>query len=57
MTKDKSSNTQAKEKEFDFRLGEWDLTWGDDGHGSNRVSSILDGRGFRKNLMEHHPFP
>ncbi len=43
MTKNTSMDTQAKAHEFDFWLGEWDLTWGDDGIGSNHISKILDG--------------
>lgn len=30
--------------ELDFWLGEWDVTWGDDGRGTNRLSRILGGR-------------
>ena len=30
--------------QFDFWVGEWDLTWGEEGRGSNRISKILDGR-------------
>lgn len=33
----------AGTSEFDFWLGEWDLTWGDDGCGTNRITRILDG--------------
>ena len=27
---------------FDFWLGDWDATWGEDQHGTNRVTAILD---------------
>jgi hypothetical protein len=30
-------------RQFDFWLGEWDLTW-DGGHGTNSIRSILGGR-------------
>ena len=30
--------------EFDFWVGEWDASWGDDGRGRNTVSRELDGR-------------
>jgi hypothetical protein len=37
---------QAEEKanQFDFWLGKWDLTWGENGRGRNVISKILDGR-------------
>ena len=38
----------AQQKEFDFWLGEWDLTWpgehkGEIGHGTNSIRRIMDG--------------
>jgi hypothetical protein len=30
-------------RQFDFWLGDWDLTW-DGGHGTNRIRSVLGGR-------------
>ena len=30
------------ENQFDFWLGEWDATWGEDGKGTNHVTKILD---------------
>jgi len=32
------------ENQFDFWLGEWDVTWGDDGKGTNHIERILDGK-------------
>ncbi len=32
------------ENQFDFWIGEWDVTWGKDGRGTNRVERILDGK-------------
>lgn len=32
------------ENQFDFWLGEWNVTWGDDGKGTNHVTRILDER-------------
>jgi len=32
------------ENQFDFWLGDWDVAWGDDGKGTNRVERILDGK-------------
>lgn len=31
-------------QQFDFWLGNWELTWGDDGQGTNEITRILDGR-------------
>ena len=31
-----------KAKQFDFWLGDWDLTWGENGRGRNIISKILD---------------
>jgi len=36
--------------EFDFWLGEWDVTWGEGVHGTNRVESILDGAVIQENF-------
>ena len=33
-----------KAKQFDFWLGNWDLTWGENGRGRNVISKILDGQ-------------
>jgi hypothetical protein len=30
-------------REFDFWLGDWDVTWGDNQRGRNKVEAILDG--------------
>ena len=32
------------EHQFDFWLGNWDATWGEDGMGTNSVTRILDGK-------------
>lgn len=37
-------------KQFDFWLGSWDLTWGDNGRGTNEISRILDGRIIHENF-------
>src|SRR4051794_21470059 len=31
-------------RQFDFWLGDWDLTWGEDQRGRNVITAILDGR-------------
>lgn len=39
--------TTAEQKQFDFWVGEWNLTWpgqdGKTGHGSNTIQRVLDG--------------
>ena len=44
------TSTAAENHQFDFWLGEWDLSWGDGQTGSNRVTSILDGRVIQENF-------
>lgn len=36
--------------QFDFWLGNWQLTWGDNGRGTNEISRILDGRIIQENF-------
>ena len=43
-----SDNSAAHQ--FDFWLGDWNLTWGDDQHGVNRIRSILDGKVIQENF-------
>ena len=31
-------------RQFGFWLGEWALTWGEDGKGTNTITAVLDGR-------------
>ena len=38
------------ETQFDFWLGEWDVTWGDDGKGTNHIECILDGKIIQENF-------
>ena len=37
-------------RDFDFWLGEWKLTWGEEGHGTNRIESILNGAVIQENF-------
>ena len=48
MENKKSSD--GPESQFDFWLGEWDCSWGDDGKGSNRVERILDSKIIQENF-------
>ncbi len=34
----------AGNNQFDFWLGEWKLSWGEGGRGTNKISKILNGR-------------
>ena len=43
MAEKKSPCGQAEARQFDFWLGNWNLTWGEEGRGTNRISLILDG--------------
>ena len=43
MAEDKAPCDKPEAGQFDFWLGEWELTWGEDGRGSNRITKILDG--------------
>jgi len=38
------------ENQFDFWLGEWDVTWGEDGKGTNRIEQILGGKIIQENF-------
>ena len=38
------------ESQFDFWLGEWDVTWGADGRGTNRIERILGGKIIQENF-------
>jgi hypothetical protein len=42
--------TTNPETQFDFWLGEWDVTWGTDGRGSNHVLRILDDKIIQENF-------
>ena len=38
------------ENQFDFWLGEWDVQWGEDGCGTNRIEKILNGKVIQENF-------
>jgi hypothetical protein len=38
------------ENQFDFWLGEWNVTWGEAGKGTNRIERILDGKIIQENF-------
>jgi hypothetical protein len=36
--------------QFDFWVGDWDLTWGENGHGTNSIKKIMDGCVIQENF-------
>jgi hypothetical protein len=48
MTETKQGASEARQ--LDFWLGDWEVTWGDDGRGTNRVVQILDGQVIQENF-------
>ena len=38
------------EPQFDFWLGEWDVTWGEDGKATNHVLRIMDNKVIQENF-------
>ncbi|MEO8112359.1 MAG: hypothetical protein ABI594_20090 [Ginsengibacter sp.] len=38
--------------QFDFWVGQWDLTWNDTSHGTNRVLKIMDGCTVNENFYD-----
>jgi hypothetical protein len=53
--KEKSTNTRGAvttnpENQFDFWLGEWDVTWGADGKGKNHILRIMDDKIIQENF-------
>jgi len=41
---------EQPERQFDFWLGEWDLTWGEDSKGTNHVLRIMDEKIIQENF-------
>ena len=42
--------SEQPEKQFDFWLGEWDVTWGEDGVATNHVLRIMNDRIIQENF-------
>ena len=42
--------TTNPENQFDFWLGEWDVTWGKDGKGKNHILRIMDDKIIQENF-------
>ena len=41
-------------KQFDFWIGDWDLTWSDTLHGTNWIEKIMDGCTLQENFYDPH---
>jgi hypothetical protein len=48
-------DSDSTNHEFDFWLGEWDLTWGEEGTGTNRIERIMDGAVIQENFEGGDP--
>jgi hypothetical protein len=44
--------TAAESSQFDFWVGDWDLTWNDTSHGSNKIYKIFDGCTVQENFYD-----
>jgi len=42
--------SEQPETQFDFWLGEWDVTWGEDGRATNNVLRIMDDKIIQENF-------
>ena len=51
------AETTAPERQFDFWLGEWDVSWGEGQGGTNRVDKILDGKVIRERFDGNPALP
>lgn len=43
--------------QFDFWIGDWNLTWGDDQHGANHIRSIFNGKVIQENFEDDGEAP
>ena len=43
MSEQQQPCSAPEARQFDFWLGEWDLTWGEDGRGTNQITTRYDG--------------
>ncbi len=50
MSEESKNCTAPEARQFDFWLGEWDLTWGKNGQGTNRIERILGGCVIQENF-------
>lgn len=45
------------EEQFDFWLGDWHVTWGENQHGTNQIRKILDGKAIQENFDGNPSLP
>jgi len=50
MSSVENSMENQPENQFDFWIGEWEVTWGEDGKGNNRIERILGGKIIQENF-------
>lgn len=51
------ANQLPPEQHLDFWLGDWDVTWGENGRGSNRIERILDDKIIQENFDGNPSMP
>jgi hypothetical protein len=51
------SETMAPEEQFDFWLGDWDVSWGEGQQGTNRVDKILESKVIREQFDGNPAMP
>ena len=51
-----TAQSTPPEQQFDFWLGEWDVSWGEGQGGTNRVDKILDGKVIREFSPRTKPY-
>lgn len=50
-------SNDAAMHQFDFWIGDWNLTWGDNQHGANRIRSIFNGKVIQENFEDDGETP
>lgn len=50
MAEEKPCVNSVEARQFDFWVGEWDLTWGEEGRGTNSITKIYDGCVIQENF-------
>src|SRR5215470_15500313 len=55
-TREQGQNEPAEAHQFDFWLGDWDLTW-EGGGGTNSITRILDGQVLQERFAAHQDDP
>ena len=51
------TETTPPERQLDFWLGEWEVSWGEGQGGSNRIDKILDGKVIREQFDGNPAMP